>query len=390
MIYLHEIFRYIVFFFIFSLFGWIWESIYCTICEKKWQNRGFLYGPICPIYGFGSIAGLAIYDLEVAGVIPQLEWWLIFLIGFAVSMILEYPISWALEKLFHARWWDYSDLPLNIGGRTSVPTSAAFGGAAILIMRVALPEVDSIISPLPELAIGLSSLVLVCIVSADLTLTVSALTDFQKYIDMVDESFQTRMLSVVDNIFETQSSFKQKTINRIKTLKLPKKTYAFEKEQDSEFEELIKDYLDSDVVRQMDNYMQHGNTTTLQHSENVARVSYIINKKLHLNSDEKELVEAAILHDLFLYDWHYYTPLGRKHGFSHPYVAAENAENHFGVSEKVRDAIRSHMWPLTITEIPKSKEAIIVCIADKYCAIIETLRLKNKNKNKSKNKNNNQ
>jgi len=96
--------KYIIAFFLFSFLGWVWESIYCTIRDHKWANRGFLYGPICPIYGFGSILGFFIYDLVKTGHLPSIKWWMIFILGFIISMVLEYPTSWALEKLFNARW----------------------------------------------------------------------------------------------------------------------------------------------------------------------------------------------------------------------------------------------------------------------------------------------
>lgn len=109
--------RYIIAYFVFSVLGWVWESIYCTAEKRKWQNRGFLYGPLCPIYGFGSVIGLLFYDLISYGIIPSLSWWMILIAGFFVSILLEYPTSYILERKFHARWWDYSDLPLNINGR---------------------------------------------------------------------------------------------------------------------------------------------------------------------------------------------------------------------------------------------------------------------------------
>ena len=134
----------IVIFFMFAFLGWVWESIYCTAKDRKWANRGFLYGPICPIYGCGGIIGLFACDLVRGGFLPQLSPWQMFAAGFVVSMILEYPTSWVLEKLFHARWWDYSRVPLNINGRTSVPTSIAFGAASIPVMKTVLPAADAL------------------------------------------------------------------------------------------------------------------------------------------------------------------------------------------------------------------------------------------------------
>lgn len=141
------------------------------------------------------------------------------------------------------------------------------------------------------------------------------------------------------------------------------------------FDEMIERYKNSPAVGSMDSYVQHGNTSTLGHSENVAWISFLVNEKLHLNADEKTLVEAAILHDFFLYDWHDGKPERKRHGFDHPDIACKNAKKQFEISEETQNAIRSHMWPLNIKRIPKSREAAILCLVDKYCSLVETLGL---------------
>ena len=185
--------RYLTAYFVFSVLGWIWESIYCTIKERKWQNRGFLYGPLCPIYGFGSIIALLVYDLISLGIVHQLSWWMTLIVGFFLSMILEYPTSYILEKLFHARWWDYSDLPLNINGRTCVITSLGFGIGAIIIMNYLIPSYEQALVIIPASIIAIFCVIFVAIHSSDITLTVSHLTNFQKNIDEMEEIFQSKM-----------------------------------------------------------------------------------------------------------------------------------------------------------------------------------------------------
>lgn len=164
--------RYIIFFIIFSFLGWVWESIFCSICNRKWVKRGFLYGPICPIYGFGGILGLALYDL----VSPIPPTWVIFSAGFVVSILLEYPTSWLLEKLFHTRWWDYHHYPLNLNGRISVPTSIGFGVAAIIIVKLLIPLINPLITSIPSSTQNIISAILVAIILVDLIIKIISLT----------------------------------------------------------------------------------------------------------------------------------------------------------------------------------------------------------------------
>jgi len=128
-------------------------------------------------------------------------------------------------------------------------------------------------------------------------------------------------------------------------------------------------------VQKMADYKQHGTTSTLTHVMKVARASYKLNKKFHLKADEKTLVTAALLHDFYLYDWHDKNH-EKLHGFKHPERARRNAEKYLRADPKIQSAIATHMWPLTITKIPRTREAFILTITDKYCTITEVFKRK--------------
>ena len=126
-------------------------------------------------------------------------------------------------------------------------------------------------------------------------------------------------------------------------------------------------------VKQMSNYMQHGDTTCLSHCLSVTYTSYKLAMKLHLNIDEASLIRGALLHDFFLYDWHDCSNHKRFHGFHHPKTALDNARKYFDINEIESDIIAHHMWPLTPVP-PHTKEAYIVTCADKWCSIKETIK----------------
>lgn len=140
---------------------------------------------------------------------------------------------------------------------------------------------------------------------------------------------------------------------------------------EKEFLEIIDDLINNETVCQMKNYTQHYDVTTFQHCQNVAFISYKICRKLKL--DYVSMARGAMLHDLFLYDWHEKRPRKRfsdLHAFSHPKIALKNAKNVTKLNKKEEDIIVKHMWPVT-PALPRYKETFIITLVDKYSTVVE-------------------
>ncbi len=226
--------RLVCLFVIYSCFGWVYESIYCTIKNGKWENRGFLYGPCCPIYGVGAI--LISFFATFIPLEESADRVRIFAIAFVGSMILEYITSLVLELLFHAVWWDYSNLPLNIQGRTSVLTSIGFGFAGIIVVDGIAPAVEGWVDAFPAIMVEAFSLLFMSVFAADMALTVSALTNFGRIVSHMEDAFNERMESFVENAqkktvsmrhfvaVESMGSLRQYALKRVTDFRYPRIT----------------------------------------------------------------------------------------------------------------------------------------------------------------------
>ena len=189
--------QYVVWFMLFGLFGWAFESTYCSIVERHWCNRGFLFGPVCPIYGAGAVAAIAVFS-HVAHVGAMPEAWQVFLVCAVGASAIEWVTSCAMERMFGTVWWDYSDLPLNIKGRVCVPAASLFGLGGLGIVYVALPVVDRAVAVMPPVAFELASLVLMALLAADVTLAVSALTELVSTIEALEAGLNERVQETID------------------------------------------------------------------------------------------------------------------------------------------------------------------------------------------------
>lgn len=134
--------NFFLWFLFYSVVGWAWETILCSVRERRFVNRGFLNGPYCPIYGWG-----ACLDVLVLGSLKQ--WWLIFILSVILTGVLEYATSFAMEKLFHARWWDYSNRKFNINGRVCLLGMFVFGVFSVLLLLFLHPAVARVTELIP-------------------------------------------------------------------------------------------------------------------------------------------------------------------------------------------------------------------------------------------------
>ena len=130
---------YFFLFFIYSIIGWIVETMYTAIELGRFTDRGFLIGPYCPVYGFGSL-GVILYLTQYRDNIVT-----VFILGIVICSVLEYFTSYIMEKCFKARWWDYSNRKFNLNGRICGLNCLLFGIGSIFIIYLFQPLLDLIL-----------------------------------------------------------------------------------------------------------------------------------------------------------------------------------------------------------------------------------------------------
>lgn len=143
------------------------------------------------------------------------------------------------------------------------------------------------------------------------------------------------------------------------------------------FDEISKEICSDERFIRLTEYIAHSDVTVYAHSITVARRSYAYAVNRKIRCDVRSLIRGALLHDYFLYDWHK-MPKFTFHGFKHARIARENADRDFGLNSIEKNIIESHMFPLNLLHFPKCREAWIVTVQDKICAIKETFKPKGK------------
>ena len=165
---------YFILFIIYSFMGWCLEMVVCYFASKKWVNRGFLLGPICPIYGCGCLIITLLLNRYLDDPI------VLFVMAVVLCSILEYFTSYIMEKLFKARWWDYSDRKYNINGRICLDNAILFGVLGLLLSYVINPFVVKVLDLIPTLVFNIISIIILVIFVLDNVISFKVISGFTK------------------------------------------------------------------------------------------------------------------------------------------------------------------------------------------------------------------
>ena len=167
----------ILYFFVYGFLGWCTEVIFAAFKQHRFVNRGFLNGPICPIYGVGVTLVIACLEAFQSNLL------LLYISSVILVTVLEGVTGWAMDKLFHNKWWDYSKLPFNIGGYVCLLFSLIWGVACVFIVYFVHPLIHQVLSLIPHTAgIALIAILGIALLS-DMIVTTSAIVKFNQYLE---------------------------------------------------------------------------------------------------------------------------------------------------------------------------------------------------------------
>lgn len=215
MIYLSQYFLLLI---TYSFLGWAFESALCSINERKFVNRGFLNGPICPVYGFGALASiLALYN-RIDNIV------VLFLAGALITCMVEYITSVLLEKLFNAKWWDYSHHRVNFQGRVCLLGVLVFGALSVLLLKYIHPFVFGLTSRISAPILIASAIFILLAVMLDIYITVrhllnlkGRLSGIQSALDSFIDQYAKRAEDLKNAIYDKfeESEFYNERIKKL-------------------------------------------------------------------------------------------------------------------------------------------------------------------------------
>lgn len=173
-------------FFFYSFLGWLYESLVCSILgERRFINRGFLLGPYCPIYGTGSILCWLVLK-DNANILE------VFVLAAVLCCAVEYITSFCMEKVFHAGWWDYSNLPFQLHGRICLYGGIIFGGGVLIVKLFIQPTLLQITAQLNQSLLDALAVVFLAVVGIDILVTLGSWKGLNKRLSTLHNAIYDR------------------------------------------------------------------------------------------------------------------------------------------------------------------------------------------------------
>ena len=199
--------QWVLLFFFYCFCGWVWESCYVSLCQRHWVNRGFLHGPLLPIYGSGAIIIL----FATIPVADDLR--LVWLLGMMAATALEYVTGDVMERIFKVRYWDYSKQKFNLNGHICLSSSIAWGFFSILLVRFIHPPIARLLAAVPALLVDPLAHVLTVAFTVDAVRSVQAALDLREVLTrLAEENEDLRRLA---KRAEVVSAFAEEDLRRL-------------------------------------------------------------------------------------------------------------------------------------------------------------------------------
>lgn len=171
---IYSVLQWFLFFYIYCFLGWIWETLYVSVGTGRWVNRGFMKGPFLPIYGFGA-TGMALITIPLQG-----NHILEFICGMIGATAMEYVTGVMMEKMFHVRYWDYSNCFCNLRGYICLKASLCWGVFGILVPTFIHAKVESLVLMIPQTVLEFLVLILTAVIAADFSESFKEAMDFKE------------------------------------------------------------------------------------------------------------------------------------------------------------------------------------------------------------------
>lgn len=194
------------YFLIYSVIGWVIDTVDIYIQSKKLMNRGFLIGPYCPVYGVSCIIMLAFLKKYIDDPL------ILFIVAIFICTLTEYITSFILEKLFKARWWDYSHMPFNVNGRICLLNSILFGIGGIVLLYLLHPTISSVLTMIPKTIFIFIMIIILILFIIDVIISFNIISKLEKNINSIRKDSTEEIHKSIKEILKNSSHLTKRII----------------------------------------------------------------------------------------------------------------------------------------------------------------------------------